>query len=184
MDDVQLTPIITRRLLLRMFCEADFESYFRLWDDPDVMQYLGDGKVMSRQESWRNMAMHVGHWALRGHGMFAVDERASGQLIGRVGFYSPEGWHGVELGWAVGKQFMGRGYATEAARRCIDYAFTELSLDRLVSSIQADNVRSIRVAERLGMHRLEYTVELSGKEHLVYGIDRIQSTSTSMTPRD
>ena len=138
----------TERLVLRMFRESDTDAYAEMVADPEVMRFLG--KPMSRPEAWRNMAMVLGHWHLRGFGFWAVEEKESGELVGRVGCWQPEGWPGLEVGWALRRRFWGRGYATEAARASLEYAFTKLDQTRVISLIAPENVNSIRVAERLG----------------------------------
>ncbi|HET9532514.1 MAG TPA: GNAT family N-acetyltransferase [Blastocatellia bacterium] len=160
----------TDRLLLRMFREDDLDRYASICADPDVMRYLGDGNTLSRAEAWRQMAMIIGHWHLRGYGIWAVEERESKKLVGRIGFFNPEGWPGFELGWGLGREYWGRGYATEGARRALEYAFTEMNREKIISLIRPENRGSIRVAERLG-ERLEGRTELFGKEVLVYGIE-------------
>jgi RimJ/RimL family protein N-acetyltransferase len=161
----------TERLVLRMFRETDFEAYTRIFADPEVMRYVSDGKPLSRQEAWRSLAFQLGHWALRGYGMWAVEEKASGSLVGRIGLLNPEGWPGFELGWALGREHWGKGYATEGARRALAYAFTDLGREHVISVILPENLASIRVAERLG-ETLEGRVVLFGREALVYGIHR------------
>jgi RimJ/RimL family protein N-acetyltransferase len=160
----------TDRLVLRMFREDDFEAYARLCADPEVMRFLG-GKAFDRIESWRNMASIIGHWHLRGYGHWAVEEKASGRLAGRIGFLNPEGWPGFELGWTLAREFWGRGYASEGARRALDYGFKELNRQHIISLIHPENKASIRVAERLG-EKPEGKTELLGTEVLIYGIDR------------
>ena len=71
----------TERLRLRMFRTADFEAYAAICADPDVMRYLGDGKPLSKADAWRQIAMILGHWSLRGYGLWAVEERATGALV-------------------------------------------------------------------------------------------------------
>ena len=161
----------TDRLILRMFREDDFEAYAKICADPDVMRYLGEGKPLTRSEAWRQMAMILGHWRLRGYGLWAVEERATGRLIGRIGHFNPEGWPGFELGWVLGKPYWGRGYATEGARRALEYAFTDMERDHVISLIYPDNAASIRLAERIG-ETLEGRTQLFGHEALVYGIQR------------
>lgn len=161
----------TDRLILRMFREGDFEAYAKICADPDVMRYLGDGKPLTRSEAWRQMAMILGHWQLRDYGLWAVEERATGQLIGRIGLFNPEGWPGFEIGWVLGKPHWGRGYATEGACRALDYAFTNMGRDHVISLIYPDNAASIRVAERIG-ETFEGRTQLFGHEVLVYGIHR------------
>ena len=161
----------TEHLILRMWREADFEAYAELCADPEVMRYLG-GKVFDRTEAWRNMASVIGHWYLRGYGLWAVEEKASGRLAGRIGCINPEGWPGFEVGWTLKREFWGKGYATEAGSRALEYAFNELDKPHVISLIQAENRASIRVAERLG-ETLEGTARIMGGiDVLVYGIDR------------
>jgi RimJ/RimL family protein N-acetyltransferase len=166
------TPTLeTERLWLRAFREEDLDAYAAICADPEVMRYLGDGRALSRADAWRQMALIIGHWTLRGYGLWAVEERATGDLIGRLGFFNPEGWPGFELGWMLRRASWGRGYATEGAGRALAHAFTEMGRDHLISLIRPDNRASIRVAERLG-ERLERRTDLFGQEALVYGIDR------------
>ncbi len=166
-----MVTLATERLLLRMFRQDDFEAYAAICADPEVMRYLGDGKALSRWDAWRQMAMILGHWPLRGYGLWAVEERATGALIGRVGFFEPEGWPGFELGWMLRRASWGRGYAIEGARRALAHAFTEMDRRHVISLIRSANQPSIRVAERLG-ETLEGRTDLFGHEALVYGIDR------------
>jgi len=139
--------------------------------DVEVMRYIGTGVTQTRAEAWRSMASFLGHWQLRGYGMWAVERRDTRELVGRVGFINPEGWPGFELGWMLRRASWGRGYATEAARRLLDHAFTDMKRERVISLIRAANAPSIRVAERLG-ERLDGRAEIFGQDALVYAIDR------------
>ena len=161
----------TERLVLRMLREEDFGQYAAMVGDAEVARHLGDGRPLARADAWRQMAMILGHWQLRGYGMWAVEEAATGRLAGRIGFFNPEGWPGFELGWTLAPEFWGRGYATEGARRALEYGFTELGREHVISLIRPANLASVRVAERLG-ERLEGSVELLGAPALVYGITR------------
>ncbi len=172
-------PILeTERLVLRMFRQDDLDAYAAMCADPDVMRYLGDGKPLARPDAWRQMAMIVGHWELKGYGLWALEERTTGALVGRAGFFEPEGWPGFEVGWMLRRESWGHGYATEAAARVVRYAFTELGRERLISLIRPANAPSIRVAERLG-ERLQGRAEIFGHEALVYGIDRAAWRATA-----
>ena len=161
----------TERLRLRMFRQDDLDAYAAICEDVEVMRYLGDGKPLGRVDTWRQMAMILGHWQLRGYGLFALEEKATGALVGRAGFFEPEGWPGFELGWMLRRASWGRGYATEAARRLLDHAFTDMKRERVISLIRSANAPSIRVAERLG-ERLDGRAEIFGQDALVYAIDR------------
>ena len=98
---------------------------FRDVRDPETAQFITAGSQTGHHEivGWRNAAVMAGHWALYGFGMFAVEEKSSGCYVGRVGPWCPPGWPGVEVGWGIAKEFRGKGYAVEAARASIDWAF-------------------------------------------------------------
>jgi RimJ/RimL family protein N-acetyltransferase len=145
-----VTLLETERLRLRQFAETDFDSYADLCADAEVMRYVGDRGALSREDAWRQLAMLVGHWALRGYGMWAVDELTSGAFVGRVGLHYPEGWPEPELAWTIDRRFWGRGYAFEAATAALNVAFSMLGWSRAISLIAPPNLRSIRLAQRLG----------------------------------
>ncbi len=166
-----MVTLETERLTLRMLRESDIEAYAEMVADPDVMRFIGDGKPLSRPLAWRNLAMMIGHWHLRGYGLWAVEERDSGHLVGRIGVWNPEGWPGFELGWMLRRQFWGRGYATEGADAALAFAFTQLEQPEVISVIHPDNAASIRVARRLG-ERLEGRVDTMDPPMLLYGVTR------------
>jgi RimJ/RimL family protein N-acetyltransferase len=162
----------TERLLLRWLREDDFEQYAKMCRDPEVMRFLG-GQTLSDIEVWRQMTSFMGHWYFRGYGIWAVEEKITGKLVGRIGFLNPIGWPGFELGWTLSRESWGKGYATEGARRALAYAFTEMGRDHVISLIAPANVASAKVAERLG-EKVEGQTELFGNEILIYGIGRDQ----------
>ncbi|MCC5634475.1 GNAT family N-acetyltransferase [Nostoc sp. CHAB 5844] len=161
----------TQRLILRGFCEADLDAYADMCGHPEVMRYIGAGQLLSREESWRNMAMIVGHWQLRGYGLWAVEESQTGEMIGRIGCWQPEGWPGLEIGWSLRRAYWGRGFATEAATAAMNYAFTQLQRSHIISLIHPQNTASVRVAQKLG-EQLQGTTEIFKTEVLVYGLSR------------
>jgi len=151
----------TERLVLRPPTLVDLEPFVAMFADPAVMRHLGaDGKPLSRFAAWQSLCSTVGHWTLRGYGLFAVFERGTGEFVGRVGPWFPEGWTEFEVGWTIRSEYWGRGYASEAAKACIAYAFTELNRDHVASFILPQNARSIRVAEKVG-ERLECDTTLA-----------------------
>jgi RimJ/RimL family protein N-acetyltransferase len=168
---IPIPTLTTERLILRAFRDDDLDAYAEMCADPEVMRYLGEGKPLSRFEAWRQMAFFMGHWQLRGFGLWALEEKESGRFIGRAGLLQPEGWPGFEVGWTLGRASWGKGYATEAAREALRYAFEVLDRDHVISLIRPDNHPSIRVAERLG-EQLEGEVEFFGGPTLIYGIHR------------
>jgi RimJ/RimL family protein N-acetyltransferase len=167
----------TARLRLRQFRESDFPTYERWCADIEVMRYLG-GKTFNRTEAWRHMAYLLGHWTLRGYGYYALEEKASGRLVGRCGYTDSTGWPGFELGWTLAPDARGHGYATEAARLLLSYAFETLAKPHVISLIHPDNAPSRRVAERLG-EGIEGETEVLTMPVLIYGISRERWRATT-----
>lgn len=141
----------TARLRLRLFAERDLDALAAMYADAGAMRHIGEGRTFSRDETWRAIASMLGHWALRGYGMWALELKATGETIGRAGFIDPAGWPEFELGWQVAREHWGRGYAPEAAGFALGYARSRLGRRRVASLIRPDNAPSIRVAEKIGM---------------------------------
>jgi RimJ/RimL family protein N-acetyltransferase len=172
MDTFEIPTLETKRLLLRPFRRSDLDAYAALNSDPEVLHYLGGGtEPWDRGRSWRHMAFLMGHWQLGGSGMWVLEHKETGELVGVVGFSAPDGWPGFELAWILARRWWGNGYATEGARAAMAYAFTVLGKARVISLIHPENLASIRVAERIGERLLDRINHL-GREMLCYGIDR------------
>jgi RimJ/RimL family protein N-acetyltransferase len=146
-------PVIeTERLILRQWRGTDVAPNTAMLADPGTARFITvDGKpITSELAGWRNAAVMAGHWALHGAGMFVVEEKQSGKYVGRVGPWFPPGWPGFEVGWGIAREFRGKGYAVEAARAAIDWAFATFEIDQVIHSIAPDNTASQAVARRLG----------------------------------
>lgn len=167
-------PVIeTERLFLRPWRATDIAPNTAMLSDPPTARFItADSKpVTSESVGWRNAAVMAGHWALHGWGMFVVEEKSSRQFIGRVGPWYPPGWPGFEVGWGIAKGFRGKGYAVEAARASIDWAFANFEIDRVVHCIDVENTASQRVALRLGA-RKDREFDLFGHRADVWVTDR------------
>jgi RimJ/RimL family protein N-acetyltransferase len=160
----------TERLLLRGWRDEDIGPWAELCADDEVMRSLGRDGGLSLGDAWRDMAVMAGHWALKGYGHWVLELRATGDVVGRTGLYYPPDWPALELGWTVARPHWGNGYAGEAARAAMRWAREELGADHLISLIDDDNLRSQRVAEKLGMQQ-EGRAKLRGFDLRVYGID-------------
>jgi RimJ/RimL family protein N-acetyltransferase len=141
----------TERLTLRPFEDSDLDAYAAIVTSEEVRLALHLPDAFSRSDAWRGMALWRGQWALRGTGHWAVVEIETGQLVGRAGLNRPElaGWPGIEVGWTIDPRHWGRGFATEAGARSIEYAFDEIGAAEVFSLILAENSRSAAVATRL-----------------------------------
>ena len=141
----------TARLRFRQFREDDLDDLARLNADPAFSRFIGGRR--DRADSWRQLAMLIGHWRLRGYGWYAVTLEGEDRLIGRIGLWYPEGWPEIELGWSLDPALWGQGLATEGARACLDLARDRLGLESVISLIDPDNRASQRVCEKLGGRR-------------------------------
>ena len=144
------TTLETPRLRLRQFSEADWPAYAAMCADAETMRYIAAGQPQTPEDAWRSMAVFLGHWQLRGYGMWALERCDTGDLLGRVGFIDPPGWPGFELGWLLAREHWGHGYAREAAAAALQHAFETLRRERVISLIRPQNGRSIALAEALG----------------------------------
>lgn len=145
-----IPTLTTERLVLRAFVQRDIDEYAAIIGDPEVTKYLGNGIPLSRAEAWRQMAMILGHWRLLGYGLWAVEEKATGALMGRIGCHQPDGFPGFELAYTLGRQFWRRGFAREGAAVALAYARNVLGRTNVISVIRPANTGSIRVAQSLG----------------------------------
>ena len=156
----------TARLRLIPVGAEHFDALAAMYGDPEVSRFLA-GEPLDRAESWRRLALHVGHWILRGYGSFACIEKTSGTIVGHCGPWYPEGWPALEIGYALLREFWGRGYASEAASACARYAYEVVRAPEVISLVAPDNVRSQRVAERGGA-RVERELVIRGRSLRVF----------------
>lgn len=140
--------IETPRLILRPPVAADLDGFAAFCADPLASRFVGG--VQSRPMAWRQLTGLAGAWAVYGFTLLSVIEKDTGRWIGRIGPWSPEGWPGTEVGWGLLPAYWGRGYATEAAAACMDYAVETLGWTDIIHTIDPDNLPSAAVAARLG----------------------------------
>jgi len=138
----------TARLTLTPPIASDFEDFAALQADARVMRMLGGAQP--RAVAWRTFTQTAGSWAIHGFGFFMVREREGGRFVGRIGCHRPEGWPGPEVGWGLAYDAQGKGYATEAAAACMDFAVGQLGWTEVIHCIETANTPSAAVAQRLG----------------------------------
>jgi RimJ/RimL family protein N-acetyltransferase len=148
----------TERLHLRRWRAADREPFAALNADPEVLRYIADGRPMTRMESDELLDAIEAHWAQHGFGLWCAAPRENPDAcVGFVGLavpsFLPSILPAVEVGWRLARQVWGQGLATEGATAALAHAFGPLELRSVVSIIDPDNERSVRVAEKLGMRR-------------------------------
>ena len=146
----QIPTLRTARLNLRPFRAADFNALAAIFADAEFMRFLGQGRPRDAAETWTVLESMLGQWQLRGYGFFAIESRATGDLLGRAGILHPYDWPEPELAYGIAHPFWGQGYAREAAAAARAWAFDWFGFPRLVSYIAAENTRSQRTAAAIG----------------------------------
>jgi ribosomal-protein-alanine N-acetyltransferase len=147
--------LTTERLVLRRWHKSDREAFAHLNADPEVMRHFL--RPLSREESDAFVDRIEARFEERGYGLWAVERREDGAFLGFTGLayqtfealFTPC----VEVGWRLAAFAWGHGYASEAAREALRFGFDEAGLDEIVSFTSTGNVASVRVMERIGMHR-------------------------------
>ncbi len=141
----------TRRLLLRGQRPDDTEELMAAYANDSYARFITlERRGLSRIEAWRPIALMAGGWAASGFGMWMVEERATGQPVGRVGPWNPEGWPVFEIGWSIFPAHHGKGYATEAAAAAMVWVHDLLDRDEVGHLIDPANPASEAVARNLG----------------------------------
>ena len=173
----------SERVRLRQWVESDVSGFIRLNSDPDVMQYFP--KTLTEKESEEFVSVMSSIIDKQGWGFWAAELKPSQEFIGFVGLNSPRTIFPfspcVEVGWRLHKEYWGNGYATEAGRISLAYAFDILKIDEVVSFTTESNSKSRKVMERLGMENTNENFkypdlpnEHSLSEHVLYRITEAQ----------
>lgn len=143
----QLPRLETARLVLRAPEIGDFEPYRQILMSARAIHMDGP---LDRRGAWLDFAQCVANWQLRGHGLFVIEEKATGETLGFTLICMEHGDREPELGWFLTEAAEGKGFAFEAAGAVRDWGIRELKLDALVSYIDRVNTRSTRLAAKLG----------------------------------
>jgi RimJ/RimL family protein N-acetyltransferase len=143
----------TERLFLREWQDKDFEPFFALNQDVDVMRYFPN--VFSHQETVDLVTKIKNKFRAHDFGFYSCELKNTGQFIGSIGLNVPDfSAHFtpcVEVGWRVAKEFWGQGLAVEASQKCLEIGFNQFGLDEIVSFTAKINTNSQRVMQKLGM---------------------------------
>lgn len=166
--------IETERLILRPMEPKDVEPHCAMMADPKVAKFLTpESRPRPKADEWRAAACYLGHWQIRGFGFFTVEEKSSGDWVGRVGPWMPEGWPGLECGWSIASEHWGKGYAPEAAIAAVRWTFGRFpDLKRIISVIDPGNVNSQAVARKIGEAKSGEIFEFFNHKLDVWAADR------------
>jgi RimJ/RimL family protein N-acetyltransferase len=172
-----MTTLETDRLRLRQWRDEDLDALALMYADPEVMRYIRDGSTLDRTATAQHLGRMRRHWEEHGYGLFAVEVKDSGAMIGWAGLavplFLPEVLPAVEIGWRLARSAWGHGYATEAAAVALRFGFEEAGLDRIISIRHPENARSARVMDKLGL-TFDHETVIPGFDQrvAVHAIDR------------
>ena len=157
----------TSRLLLRELVAQDAAALEKVLGDPVAMQYYPAAFDRNAVEEW--IKRNIDRYERDGHSFWAMTLKSSAELIGDCGcpLQEVEGRNEIEIGYHVRRDLWGKGYATEAAQACMEYAFNKLGAERVISMIRPENQQSRRVAEKNGMI-CEKIIFWNGFDHCIY----------------
>lgn len=145
----------TERLILRRWQDSDLEPFSAIVGDPEVRRYYPS--TLTKDETKNLISRFESHFEEEGFGLFALELKSTGELIGYTGLNKPtfqaHFMPCVEIGWQLARHQWGKGYAPEAARKVLENGFVRLNLAEIVSFTTVRNTQSRRVMEKLGMQR-------------------------------
>lgn len=151
---VDALPIETERLLIRSSVEDDAEVFLDIYSDPEVTRWLGGPISRTVEQVRERIELRRAIQERHGVSLWTVEELATRTIIGSAGLFPVEGdGPEIEVVYHFRKDRWGRGYATEAAKACLDYGFDVAGLDEIVGFVAPENVASARVLEKCGMTR-------------------------------
>jgi len=160
----------TKRLFLRKLTPNDIDSLVDFFTDADALKYLPSTKDIDGIKDWISLVQKsYDHY---GYGPWAVIHKSSYEFLGYCGLYlqnDVDGIDEIEILYGLIRKSWGKGYATEAAMGIYEYGKNKLNLHRFVSLIEPDNIRSINVAEKIGM-KLRNQINRWGRKYYVYSI--------------
>jgi len=172
--------IETPRLILRQWQQADIEPYVLLNYDPEVAEFFPS--TLTREETMAQIDRATNHIKQHGFGFFAVERKDNGEFIGFTGLSHPRFESHftpcVEIGWRLSKANWGNGFATEAAKACLQFGFETLKIDEIFSFTAEHNIRSENVMKKIGMVKAGYFEHpsIAGghplKRHVLYKISQ------------
>jgi ribosomal-protein-alanine N-acetyltransferase len=162
------TEILTSRLRLRPFKSNDLDELHRvIFSDADVMKFLPGGVPRPQERTRTTLDYFMTHITEKGFGAFAVLDRETGAFLGQCGLNTLSD-DAVEIFYAIGKPFWGRGYTTEAAAAVLDNGFNTTGLERIIALAVPENRASRRVMEKIGMTFQRITEEYYGAPLALY----------------
>ena len=167
-----MKTIETSRLILRPFTVDDTEASLEMSKDPKVMKYLG-GAYTGTFEEHREMLLKapIGDYEKYGFGRHAIIHKETGEYMGFNGLKYIEELDEVDIGWRIKVKFWRQGYAYESAVPCVEFAFNDLGLNRIVSLANVNNIASTELMKKLGM-TYEKEIHIYNEDAVYYALNK------------
>jgi [ribosomal protein S5]-alanine N-acetyltransferase len=148
----------TPRLRLRPYTWADLDWLEELFSDPEVMKYIAEGRVRTRDETMESLSRNLQHWIHYGFGLWVVVRKEDERAIGRcgVGYFHEHG--DAELTYTFARPYWNQGYGTESVLCILNYAWKNLHLPKVIAHARVENQSSIRIMEKVGMKFVGTTI--------------------------
>lgn len=165
-----MMEILSERLLLRPYNDNDLDFLESLLTNPNIMRYIGNGQTRDKEGIRKFLEWIYDTYSLNtNYGLRLIIEKESNKRIGHAGLVPQiiNGKKEIEIGYWISQEYWGRGFATEVARRLMEYGKNNLNLGKMIALIQKDNIASQKVANKIGM-QLEKEIVLNGKDVFVY----------------
>lgn len=160
----------TPRLYLREMTVDDASNAYGLNLDPDVVKYTGDVSFVSVDEA-REFLANYDHYKKYGFGRWAVIEKMNHEFLGWCGLkYTPEDDE-FDIGFRFLKKYWNKGYATEAAKPCIEFGFNKWDMQVIVGRAMKENIGSIKVLEKIGL-TYSRDSKCGGEPGVIYSIEK------------
>lgn len=140
----------TKRLFLRKLKDYDVEEIFKMRSDVEIMRFIREPQT-KKEESRKWIEMISERWDDEKIGFCGVIEKETKRFVGWCGLWRLKETKEIEVGYAINKDFWGKGYASESAKGCLEYGFNELNLDKIVAVADPENIASQNVMKRIGM---------------------------------
>lgn len=160
----------TDRLILRPMNENDIDPVYEMRRDRDIMRFIRE-PVTNRAEAENWVNLISSRWAVERIGFCSLIEKQTGKFAGWCGLWQLKETDEIEVGYAIAKEFWGKGYASESAEAFLEYGFKELNLEKIVAVARSENTASRRVMEKLGME-FDYIGEFYGRDLVHYSITK------------
>ena len=161
---IKIPKITSKRLILDHPIQSDFKK-LEVFLKSERSKYIGG--PYSSFTSWADFMANIGHWTLYGYGLWSVRIKKNNEFIGRVGIIKPLMFNEPDLAWQLFEKYEGKGYALEAAKTILNYILNNINILQLASHILENNKKSISLANKLGVKKIEKQI-IDNKKFVVY----------------